>query len=410
MISIPANREAVVQGLVTETRDPVLVSFAKEGTESKLQGALSISSIALHYFRNYVSARMEIDPSPVVLTGNNGAGKTNILEAISLLTPGRGLRKANLSDIGHQSGIAPWAFAATVRGMQGKVKIGTGLDPETADKRLIRIDEKTVRSHVELSKHLTVVWLTPQMEQLFQEGTSAGRRFLDRLVYGFDAGHAARINAYEDAMRDRNRLLKQGSGDAVWLSALEQSMAESASAIAQARLETVQRVNHAMAVSGLSFPKAMLQVSGLVEDLLKSGEPALKAEEAFMRMLMGGRNQDTVAGRTLAGPHRSALNVTHMDKQMPAEQCSTGEQKALLLSIILAQARAAAAWNGHIPTMLLDEVIAHLDTTRKLELFEEICQIGAQTWMTGTEAKIFADLHGKAQLFRVEEGRIIRQL
>jgi len=371
--------------------------------------SLFLSSLSLRHFRNYSEARIETTPAPVILTGHNGAGKTNILEAISLLAPGRGLRKAKLSELNSINENTAWAVAATAQGMEGVVKIGTGLSQEADDKRLIKIDGKVARSHTELGRHLAVIWMTPQTEQLFQEGASAGRKFLDRLVFGFDTDHASRVNEYEYAMRERNRLLSQGSRDTSWLDALEHTMAETAAAIAQSRLQAIDNINHAIHTSGLSFPKAHLDMEGTVEEELKRSLPAVEVENSFRCLLYVSRNEDAAAGRTLLGIHRSELKVMHLGKRMPAEQCSTGEQKAVLLSIILAQARAAAMWKGIVPVILLDEVVAHLDATRKLELFEEICQIGAQTWMTGTDEKFFADLTGKSQFFRIEEGRILIQ-
>ncbi|NBO20073.1 MAG: DNA replication/repair protein RecF, partial [Proteobacteria bacterium] len=291
-----------------------------------------------------------------------------------------------------------------------EAQIGTGRDPESsdADKRLVKIDGRPARGQAELSRHISALWLTPQMEQLFQEGASAGRKFLDRLVYSFDAEHASRVNEYEYAMRERNRLLSQYRPDEVWLDALEQTMAETGAAIAQARLLAAEHINLAIQASPLSFPKADLSIRGPVEDLLSQGMAAVAAEEAFKGQLRAARGQDAAAGRTLSGVHRSELGVIHIIKQMPAENCSTGEQKALLLSIVLAQARAGAQWKGVVPVLLLDEVVAHLDATRRLELFEEICQIGAQSWMTGTDASLFAGLEGEAQYFHVENGTVRR--
>lgn len=368
---------------------------------------LHVRALSLQGFRNYGAQRLEVSAAPVVLTGRNGAGKTNILEALSLLTPGRGLRKAKLADMDSRGNPAAWVVAAQAHGIQGAVQLGTGRDPEggaETDKRLVRIDGKAARGQAELARHLAMIWLTPQMEQLFQESASAGRKFLDRLVYSFDAEHAGRINEYDYAMRERNRLLSTMHADGVWLDALEQTMAEMGAAIAQARLLTVEQINQAIQLSPLSFPKAHLNIRGAVEDLLAEGCAAVEAEDQFKVMLRQGRGQDGMAGRTLSGTHRSELSVIHIEKQMPAENCSTGEQKALLLSIVLAQARAGAQWRGVVPMILLDEVVAHLDGTRRLELFEEICQIGAQTWMTGTDASLFAGLEGAAQYFTVEYG------
>lgn len=371
---------------------------------------LHLSLLSLSNFRNYTAGRIEVSPAPVVLTGSNGAGKTNILEAISLLTPGRGLRRAKLSELDNcREQGAVWAVAATAEGRQGEVRIGTGRDAEAGeetDKRIIKIDGKVTRGQGELSRHLSMIWLTPQMEQLFQEGTSAGRKFLDRLVFSFDPEHAPRINEYEYAMRERNKLLQTGRADAYWLDTLENTMAANAAAIAQARLATCEHINYTIAASTLSFPKAWVEVRGVAEDLLKTGAASLAVENALKTTWAAGRQADAIAGRTLAGVHRSEWMVTHLSKAMPAQACSMGEQKALMLSVVLAQARAGAQWHGVVPLILLDEVAGHLDATRRLELFEEICQIGAQTWMTGTEVSLFAGLEGKAQFFQVEDGQI----
>ena len=373
---------------------------------------LSVSSLSLHHFRNYESACIEVDASPVVLTGPNGSGKTNILEALSLLTPGRGLRRARLSEMDlitsplRREGLA-WIISAQINGLCGPAQIGTmRVEEEGVDKRLVKIDGKPV-SHTQLGNHLAMLWLTPQMEQLFLEGASAGRRFLDRLVYGFDPAHAARISEYEYTMRERNKLLQTGGGDAAWLDALEQTMAETSSAIAAARLQAAEGINHAMQTMRASFPKAQLAVDGMMENYLLAGEAAIVAEEALKETLARERAQDAAAGRALTGVHRSNFRVFYVEKQLSAEACSTGEQKALLLSIILSQARAATLKKGIVPVLLFDEIASHLDAIRRLELFEEICQIGAQTWMTGTDEKLFGDLKGKATFFNVENGNVI---
>ncbi len=374
---------------------------------------LSINSLSLSHFRNYGTARLELNHKPiVVLTGRNGAGKTNILEALSLLTPGRGLRKARISEIDStKSEGMPWAVASTATGMQGNVQIGTGRDPEGSaeqnERRIIRMDGKTSRSQAELGRHLAMLWLTPQMEQLFQEGATAARKFLDRLVYSFDPEHASRVNEYEYAMRERNRILQNGYPDPHWLDALEQTMAETGCAIASARLQTLESINHAMSLSTLSFPKAGVGVDGMAENLLKEGIPAIGVEESLKRTWREARRPDATAGRTLSGVHRSEMRVLHLEKRMPAGQCSTGEQKALLISIVLSQARAGAMWKGVVPVLLFDEIAAHLDATRRLELFGEICQIGAQTWMTGQDPLLFTEVQGNAQYFQVDDGRIL---
>jgi DNA replication and repair protein RecF len=383
-----------------------------EGTESKV---LYVSTLSLSNFRNYAYSRLEVTPAPVVLTGRNGAGKTNILEAISLLTPGRGLRRARLSEIDsrEQAGL-PWAVAATINGREGEIKIGTGRDPESSDdnpdKRITKIDGKIVKGQTELARHFSMVWLTPQMEQLFQESASTARKFFDRLVYSFDAEHASRVNEYDYAMRERNRLLQMERADSTWLDALEQTMAETGAAIAQARILTSEHINHAIHQSALSFPKAHIHIEGFIERKLEAGQSAVDVEDEFKALLRQSRGQDRATGRTLSGTHRSEMQVTHIEKQMPAESCSTGEQKAMLLSIVLAQARSGARWHGITPVLLLDEVVAHLDATRRLELFDEICQIGAQAWMTGTDPATFAALGSRAQFFSVSNASLEPQL
>ncbi len=377
---------------------------------------ISLSSLTLSNFRNYEYIRIEVTQQPVVLTGENGAGKTNILEAISLLTVGRGLRRAKLSEIdklspttNQQPTANCWAIAANINGRMGEVKIGTGRDSESTenvDKRIVKIDGKITRGQSDLARHMSLIWLTPQMEQLFSEGASAGRKFLDRLVFSFEAEHASYINEYEYAMRERNKLLQYGRADIVWLSALEQKMAGCAVVIAISRLSTCEHINHTVAASPLSFPKAYITVSGFVEDLLKNGISALEAENTLREILESSRNSDAASGRTLTGVHRSELRVIHLSKNMQAENCSMGEQKAMMLSIVLAQARAGARWHGVTPIILLDEVAGHLDALKRSELFEEICNTGAQVWMTGTDALLFSDLQGKAQFFKIEEGKI----
>ena len=379
---------------------------------------ISLSSIALSNFRNYEYARMEITPQPVVLTGENGAGKTNILEAISLLTVGRGLRRAKLSEITTYHlplATSSWAISANINGRMGEVKIGTGRDSSLPasllmgeeNKRIVKIDGKITRGQAELAKHLSIIWLTPQMEQLFSEGSSAGRKFLDRLVFSFDANHATRINEYDYAMRERNKLLQDlRRADANWLDALEQTMAEKAAIIATSRINTAEHINHTIVASPLSFPKALVVARGFVEDLLKKNSSALEVENAVKTALREGRGADAASGRTQIGTHRSEFAVTHLKKNMLAQNCSMGEQKAMMISIIIAQARAGRQWHGITPIILLDEVAGHLDENKRFELFEEICDIGSQTWMTGTDLSLFSNLQGKAQFFEVENGNI----
>jgi DNA replication and repair protein RecF len=299
----------------------------------------------------------------------------------------------------------PWAVSSEVYGIAGLSAIGTGRDSEKEglDKRVVKIDGKVARAQTDLAKLFAVLWLTPQMDTLFIEGNSARRKFIDRLVFSFDGEHAARVNAYDYAMRERNRLLQERRADPHWLSALEQKMAEYGIAIAVARAHAVEHLNNAMALFKKSFPKVHIDLSGVVEEKVRQGS-AVAAEQEFMRALQENRVQDGASGRALIGVHRTEVIVTHMEKNMPAELCSAGEQKAVLISIILAQARAGALWHGSIPAMLLDEVATHLDVTHRRELFEELQDIGAQAWLTGTDREVFDGMQG--QFLQVEEGKI----
>jgi DNA replication and repair protein RecF len=293
-----------------------------------------------------------------------------------------------------------------VDGLQGLVQIGTGRDPDgesDSNKRIVRMDGKNVRAQSDLAKVFAVLWLTPQMDNLFIEGGTARRKFLDRLVYSFDDEHASRVNAYETAMRERNRLLAAERADPLWLSALEQKMAEQAVAITVARQQAVEGVMAAMECAHPLFPKAHIYLSGTVEQLLQT-QSALNAEETLRALLVQGRGQDAQAGRTLTGVHRSQLEVVHVQKNMPAERCSTGEQKALLVSIILAQANAGSIWHGRVPVLLLDEVSTHLDVMRRNALYEALTASGAQCWLTGTDEGLFDGF--EAQRVQVDAGRL----
>lgn len=373
---------------------------------------IALHALTLENFRNYTSLRLEAEGQSVVLVGANGAGKTNILEAISLLIPGRGLRRAKIAELDHhhQQPAKPWVVAARLHGLQGEVVVGTGrlaaVDTES-ERRLIKIDGCEVKSQHDLSEHAAVLWLTPQMDQMWSEGDSAKRRFLDRLAYAFDPAHAGRVSAYEYAMRDRNRLLQDSRADPHWLDALEQKMAESATAITLARLQTVESLSHVMHESSLSFPKAALTLSGFLEDELKRGETALMAEKSYAAQLLHDRKIDAASGRTQAGVHKSRLTIGYASRNMDAEFCSTGEQKALLLSLVLAHARACAKWKSLTPVLLLDEVVAHLDGKRRRELFDELNDLGAQVWMTGTDVELFEGMR-HAPRYRVEQAQLQR--
>lgn len=366
--------------------------------------ALSIARLAVTRFRCYSSVRLTPDARPVVLTGPNGAGKTNLLEAVSLLAPGRGLRRARLAEMDRHGDAGGWGVAATIATPDGPVEIGTGREPE-GERRVVRINGEAARGQNALADFVSALWLTPDMDRLFREGASARRRFLDRLVFGFDPAHAGRVTAYEQAMRERGRLLAEGNTDNAWLSALEETMAARGVAIAAARLEMVQRLTRALAGASGPFPGVALSVDGMVEDWLGSG-PALAAEDRLQAELRATRRQDARSGMTAAGPHRSDLVARHLAKDMPADLCSTGEQKAMLIAIVLAEARLQAAERGVAPLLLLDEVVAHLDEDRREALFDEICGLSGQSWMTGTDAALFAPLGDRAQHFSVTDATV----
>lgn len=386
---------------------------ARRIQHSQAAEALAVTRLTLTRFRGYEHARLEPDRRPVALIGPNGAGKTNLLEAVSFLAPGRGLRGARLAEV-ERIGSPPgsgWAVAATLETPHGPVDIGTGREAvhdaasAGADRRVVRIDDHPVKGQTALAEHVAIVWLTPQMDRLFLEGSSGRRRFLDRLVFGFDPAHAGRLSRYEHALRERARLLRDGRFDDGWLSGLEDQMVTTGIAVAAARREVVQRLRSACARAVGPFPGADLGVEGTVETWLNEG-PALAAEDALRASLRASRRTDAETGGAAVGPHKSDLSVRHHAKDMPAGLCSTGEQKALLIAIVLANARLLAAERGAAPLLLLDEVAAHLDAERREALFGEILALGSQAWMTGTDAGVFAPLGDDACRFRVEDARV----
>jgi len=350
---------------------------------------MALSRLVLTDFRNHRDALLAPGPGMVVLTGENGAGKTNLLEAVSLLSPGRGLRGATLFEMARTGGSGGFAVAARL----DEVEIGTGTEARAPERRQVRINGASA-SATSLSEWLSVLWLTPAMDRLFQEGAGGRRRFLDRLVLALEPGHAVHAARYEAAMRARNKLLAEpGARDEAWLSALEARMAEHGAALAEARTQAVALLSERLADSPDGpFARAGLALEGGGEDL---------SIELFR-----GRARDAAAGRTLVGPHRTDLAVTHLGKAQPAALCSTGEQKALLLSIILAHADLVADRTGRRPILLLDEVAAHLDPIRRVTLFERLEAGGGQVWMTGTEPALFEG--AAADRFLVAEGRLER--
>jgi DNA replication and repair protein RecF len=370
---------------------------------------LAVTHLRLTNFRSYAMGELALSGAPVVLAGPNGAGKTNILDAISLLSPGRGLRGAKLSEHTRKGPVAPdetlWAVASTVTRGQTGHEIGTGLVRSSGgapggEKRHVRLNGAEARGSAELGEIVQMVWLTPAMDRLFTESAGGRRRFLDRLVLGFDAAHARAATRYETAMRERARLLKYGPRDPAWLDALESEMAEAGIAIALARAATVERLSRALAERrGGAFPSAALTLTGEIFDNAEKLRAALAAS----------RLRDAEAGRTLSGPHLTDLAARHVEKRADAGDCSTGEQKALLIAIMLADARELARTRGMAPLLLLDEIAAHLDAARRAALFEEIQALAAQAWMTGTDLSLFHGWNRSAEIFLVENGQFTPQ-
>ena len=369
-----------------------------------------ISKLTLTNFRNYASLAIDFSPGAVVFSGDNGAGKTNLLEAISLLTPGRGLRRAPYADVAREGGDGGFALHARLDGPDGQVEIGTGITGgEAAGEggRRVRINGAPARSADAMLEWLRVVWLTPAMDGLFPGPAADRRRFLDRLVLAVDPGHGQRALDYEKAMRGRNRLLTEGSRDSAWFDAIEMQMAETGVAIAAARAELV-RLLAAMIdrlPSSGPFPQADISLSGDLESDVATA-PAVDVEERYRAALADGRERDRAAGRTLDGPHRSDLLVRHRPKAMPAELCSTGEQKALLVGIVLSHARLTGEMSGMTPILLLDEIAAHLDAGRRAALFSILEELNCQAFMTGTDAALFSSLRGRAQFLTVDHGTV----
>ena len=373
---------------------------------------LWVERLTLTNFRNYKSATLTMGPEPVVLAGANGSGKTNLLEAVSLLAPGQGLRRAAYADIARVPGDGGWSVAATVHTDLGAVDIGTGLAAGTdnATGRIVRIDGVTKPGSGVLADYVEVAWLTPAMDGLFMGPGSERRRFLDRLILCFDAEHGRRASRFERAMQQRNRLLSDDVRDAARFQGLEEVMAETGVAIAAARAEasaSLQAISERRRVRDhdSAFPWAKIAVGGTLEADI-AAMSALDVEERYRAALRSGRERDRAAGRTLEGPHRSDLVVEHGPKAMSARLCSTGEQKALLLGLVLSHAELTAErQGGRAPILLLDEVTAHLDAARRAALFAEILAIGTQAWMTGTDAEAFSALRGRALFLAVDEGR-----
>ena len=373
-----------------------------------------IRALKLTNFRNYQHLNASFETSSFVLVGPNGAGKTNLLEALSFLSPGRGLRRAQYHDVALEKtkgGDGLWAVSALIDTPHGDVDIGTGLSPNEGfneKNRKIRIDREPAKNADAMTEYVRLLWLTPSMDGLFTGSAGDRRRFLDRLVLAVDPAHGRRVNAFDKAVRSRNRILDEAFHNTAWLDAAEIQVAELGVAITAARLETV-----AMLIAEIEttqqqtdhFPQAALGLEGVVDELVAS-QAATDAEDQYRRLLGQTRIRDRAAGRTLDGPHRADLVVRHVGKDMAARLCSTGEQKALLIGIILAHARLVAHRAGMTPIILLDEVAAHLDDMRRAALFDVLEGLNCQAWMTGTDHGLFDALGQRAQTFYVEEGTI----
>jgi len=373
-------------------------------------GQTFVSKLSLVDFRNYTSLSIELRPGPVVLTGENGAGKTNLLEAVSFLSPGRGLRRAAYAEIARGGAADGFAVHARVTDRDGDTEIGTGTAggagaPEAG--RRIRINGANARSAEDMLEILRVTWMIPAMDALFGGPAGDRRRFLDRLVLAIDPNHGQRTLDYEKAMRGRNRLLAEDSRDGAWFDAIEAQMAETGVAIAAARAELVRLLTAMIAKlpDDGPFPRAAITLDGAIERHVAE-RPAVEVEESLRATLASGRPRDRAAGRTLDGPHRADLLVRHSMKDMPAELCSTGEQKALLIGLIISHARLTAEIAGAAPILLLDEVAAHLDPGRRAALFAILDDLNCQTFMTGTEASLFSSLEGRAQFLTVSHGTV----
>ena len=370
---------------------------------------ISLSRLKLTDFRNYAGLSLALDGRHVVLTGQNGAGKTNLMEAVSFLSPGRGLRRAAYGDVPRAGGEGGFSVFATVDGMMGEVDIGTGTEggEDGGQARKLRLNGTPARTVDELLEHLRVLWLTPSMDGLFTGPSADRRRFLDRLVLSLDPGHGRRAADFEKAMRGRNRLLSEGRPDPAWLTALERQMAELGIAMAHARHELVGLLSGLVeaARDDGPFPSATMRLSGFLDEEWQ--RPAYEIEEIYLALLQEGRYRDAAAGRTLEGPHRADLLIRHREKDMEAERCSTGEQKALLVGLILAHAGLVTGMTGHAPVLLLDEIAAHLDEGRRAALFDRVDVLGGQAFMTGTDRAMFDALGERAQFLTVANGGIL---
>ncbi len=343
---------------------------------------MHISQLTLSHFRSHKYTQVQVESGPVALFGGNGAGKTNLIEAISLLSPGKGIRKANTADLSKSPDNIGWKLNAEVVSGVSSNLIETSW--ETTSSRIVKINDKVVKQN-DLAKVFRVVWLLPSMDRLWLEGADGRRKFLDRLTLSFFPKHADCVLNYEKAMRERNRLLKEKMTDDVWYKALERQMAQNGLLIQSNRIAALKKISSAQENSTTTFPVAELSLSKKNGDLTTD-------EDEYVKALSENRQLDIMAGRTLIGPHRSDMEATYKEKGISAKDSSTGEQKAMLISIVLANARALKLELGYPPVILLDEISAHLDIDRRGALYEEINALGAQAWMTGTDKNLFSEL------------------
>jgi DNA replication and repair protein RecF len=371
---------------------------------------MTVLRLTLNNFRNYHAASLETGAKTIVLVGPNGAGKTNLIEAISFFVPGRGLRRANLDEVAFSEGDGSWAAAAEIEGALGLATLGTGIERPLEEGatvlRKCRIDREPVGSAAAFADHLRVVWLVPAMDTLFVGAPSERRRFLDRLALAVDAEHGSRVNALERSLRSRNRLLEEARPDTHWLDAVEHETAELAVAVAGQRVETVSRLDGVLASrKGSAFPPAEIALDGWMEKLIPE-HPAIEIEERYRAVLRDNRARDAAAGRTSDGPHLTDLKVTYAHKGIAAADASTGEQKALLIGLVLAHGRLIAEMTGFAPILLLDEIVAHLDPARRAALHVELAQLGGQVWMTGADPALFVEVGDDAMIVEVASGRL----
>jgi DNA replication and repair protein RecF len=363
---------------------------------------LAIRNLSLHNYRNHLNLNLLFDENPVVISGNNGIGKTNILEAISLLSPGKGLRGASLDQLANnKQKTNNWMSKFTIDSTHGKLELSNNYDDQKSPKREILINDQKLKNQAELSKIFSVIWLTPLMDQLFIGPAQTRRKFIDRIVFNFDDNHAARVNKYDKLMRERIKILKKSGNvtENLWLNSIEKNISEIAISIAVARVQVIEYLQIMIDLQETDFPKAIIGVKGEIEEMVNL-KSSLQLEGEFEAKLKQNRKIDLITERTNAGIHRSDLIIYHRDKNIEARNCSTGEQKALLITIILAQVAARIKWKSSTPVILLDEVIAHLDEKRRYELFEKLLSMKVQFWLTGTDDDMFSHLKNKAQFIK----------